>query len=61
MKIEILMQEGLEVTITDQEDLFYILPISILEIIEKMLKILVSIEIHSLQWLTILHKPGSKC
>ena len=55
------MLEDLEVQITDQGDLFYILQISIQEIIEKMLKTLVSIEIHSLPWLITLHKPELKC
>ena len=59
--IEISMLEDLGVQITDQGDLFYILQISIQEIIEKMLKTLVSIEIHSLPWLITLHKLELKC
>jgi len=55
------MLEDLGVQITDQGDLFYILQISIQEIIEKMLKTLVLIEIHSLPWLITLHKLELKC
>lgn len=61
MMIEILMVEDLGVPITGQEDLFYILPISILEITGKMLKTLVSIETHSLPWRTTLHRLELKC
>ena len=46
MKIEMLMQEDLEVQIIDLEGQFFQL-INILEIIERTLKILVSIEIHN--------------
>ena len=55
------MVEDLEVPITDQGDLFYILPINILEITGKMHKILVSIETHSLPWQTTLHRLELKC
>jgi hypothetical protein len=46
-KTEKLMQEDQEAQITDQEDQYCIPLIKIQEIIEKMLKILVSIEIHN--------------
>jgi hypothetical protein len=46
MKIEMLMQEDLEVQIIDLEGRFFQL-INTLEIIERTLKILVSIEIHN--------------
>jgi hypothetical protein len=61
MMTEILMLEDLEVQTTDQGDLFYILQISIQEIIEKMLKTLVSIEIHSSPWQITLLKLELKC